>query len=74
MSALLIHMSYRSVYIILLLFLRCSEPRVLGSINTVIIVTYFAWGHHSVFDIFIVMCECAFSKRLTLRYILCQQY
>ena len=43
MSALLIHMYYRYFYIISSFHLRCYEPRVVGLINTVIIVTYFAW-------------------------------
>ena len=74
MSSILIHMSYRSVYIILLFQYRCSEPLVVGLINTVIIVNYFAWGQHSVFDIVIVTCECAVSKIQTLRSIVCQRY
>ena len=63
MPAILIHISYRYFYIILSLHLGCSEPRVVGLINTVIIATYFTWGQHSVFEIFIVTCECAVSKQ-----------
>ena len=59
MSELLIHMSYFSFIIILSFHSRCSEPRVVGLINIFIIVTYFAWGKHIVFDIIIVTRECA---------------
>ena len=53
---------------------RCYGPRVVGLINTVIIVTYFAWYQHSVFGIVIVTCECAVSRLQTLRSIVCQRY
>ena len=74
MSALLLHMSNFYFYIISSFHLRCSEPRVVGLINTVIIVTYFAWVQHSAFDIVIVMCEGTVSKLQTLRYIVCERY
>ena len=65
---------YRSGYIVLLFQYRCSEPLVLGLINTVIIINYFAWGQHSFFDIVIVTCECDVSKLQPLRSIVCQRY
>ena len=74
MSSLWIHMSNFSYYIILSLHLRCSEPRVVILISTFIIVTYFYWGHHIVFDIVIVTCECAVLKLRILRSIVCQNY
>ena len=55
-----------SCYIIPLFQSCCSETLIVGLINTVIIVTYFAWDQHSVFDIVIVTCECAVSKQQTL--------
>ena len=61
-SLILIHISYRYVYNVLLLQSCCSETIVVGLINTVIIVTCFAWGQHSVFDIVIVTCDCAVLK------------
>ena len=59
MSSLLIHMSKFYFYIISLFRLRYSETRVVGLINIVIIVIYFDWGQHIVFDIGSVTCECA---------------
>ena len=50
---------------------RYSEPRVVGLFNTVIIVNYFAWGQHTVFEIIIVNCDCAVSKLRTLWYRVC---
>ena len=73
MSVLLIHMSNFSFCTILSFHPRCSETRVVGLTNTVIIVTCFDWDQHSVFDIVIVMCECNVSKLWTLRSILCQR-
>ena len=46
-------------YIILSFHSRCSEPLVVGLINTVIIITYLAWGQNIVFGIVIVTWECA---------------
>ena len=74
MSALLIQMYNSSFYIISSFHSRCSEPQVVGLINTVIIVTYFTCGQHSFFDIVIITCECAVAKIRTLRSIVCQCY
>ena len=43
-------------------------------INTVIIVTYFVWGQHSVFVVAIVTCESAISKLRTLLFRVCHWY
>ena len=43
-------------------------------INFFIIVTYFVWGQHSVFDIVIVTCECAVSNLQTLWSCVCHRY
>ena len=61
-------------YIISSFHSRCSETRVVGLINTVIIVTYFGWGYYSVFEIIIVTCECAVSKLQTVWSYVCHQY
>ena len=74
MSSILIHMSYFSFYIISSFRLHCSETRVVGLINIVIIDTYFVWGQHSVFDIAIVTCECAISKLQILWSRVCYWY
>ena len=74
MSDLLIHMSYRFFYNISSFQSRCSEPRVVGLIDTIIIVTYFVWGQHRAFDVVIVECVCNISKLQTLRSIVCQCY
>ena len=74
MSVLLIQMSNVSFYIISLFHLRCYKTRGVGLINTVIIVTYFPWGLHSAFGIFIVTRECAVSRLRTIRSIVCQRY
>ena len=49
--------SYVSVDLFVFSFCLCDI--VYFSLNTVIILTSFVWGHHRVFTIFIVMCECA---------------
>ena len=74
MSLILIHMYYCFVYIISLFQLHYSEIWVVVLINTVIIVTYFTWGQHSIFDIVIVKCKCAISKQKALQSIICQCY
>ena len=74
MSSVLIHMYYFSFNIILSLQSHFSETLVVGLINTAMIVDYFVWGHHSVFDIVIVTCECAVSKLRIPRSIVCQHY
>ena len=74
MSSLLIHISNFSFCIILLLQLCCSEPRVVGLINTVIIVTYLDFGQNTVFEIVVVTCEWDVSKQRTIRSSVCQSY
>ena len=50
---------------------RFYETWVVGLINKVIIVTYFDWDQHSVFDIVILTCECAVSRLQTLWSCVC---
>ena len=73
-SGLLIHMSNCFVYIISSFQSRCYETRVVGLINTVIIVTYLDFGQNTVFEIVVVTCEWDVSKQRTIRSSVCQSY